>query len=93
MQACALPEPASFTGGPWPHSHLVAMQTLSEPTQVEGGEAILPLGLHAAYSLNGNFTNSFGPLDNLTEQSAWEEQLGTGETKTLWFQSLKVSVQ
>jgi hypothetical protein len=28
--------------------------------------------------LNGNFTNNFGPLENLTEQSVWEEQTGTG---------------
>jgi len=37
-----------------------------------------PHSLHASWDLNGNFTNNFGPLENLTEQSAWEEQIGTG---------------
>lgn len=37
-----------------------------------------PHTLHASWDLNGNFTNNFGPLENLTEQSVWEEQTGTG---------------
>lgn len=37
-----------------------------------------PHALHASWEFNGNFTNGFGPLENLTEQSVWEEQTGTG---------------
>ena len=41
-------------------------------------KSIFLQGLHAAWALNGNFLNGYGPLENLTEESAWEEQLGTG---------------
>ena len=37
-----------------------------------------PHDLHASWAFNGNFSNLFGPLENLTEQSVWEEQTGTG---------------
>jgi len=50
--------------------------SLPEPTSFIGGS--WPHSLHAAWAFNGHFINSFGPLENLTEESAWEEQLGTG---------------
>ncbi|CAJ1415881.1 unnamed protein product [Effrenium voratum] len=37
-----------------------------------------PFSLHGAWPLNGNFTNAFGPFANFSEQSVWEEQLGSG---------------
>ncbi|CAK9019817.1 Hypothetical protein SCF082_LOCUS14668 [Durusdinium trenchii] len=57
---------------------LVELQSC-DPLDVEqfiGGS--YPHSLHASWDLNGNFSNNFGPLDNLTEHSAWEEQTGTG---------------
>ena len=52
--------------------------TVDTEQSQKGRKSASKRGLHAAWAFNGHFINSFGPLENLTEESAWEEQLGTG---------------